>query len=100
MEDETVGCCPWRRQFRSRAGKAKISPVGCILLLNGLALTAFLHLQPADHGHQITPTLREYSFEAGKQTIELLEKAAGLIPVPFAKEAVGVALALINACEV
>lgn len=80
MEDETVGCCPWRRKSRSHAGKAKISP-------------------PAEHDHQITPTLGEYSFEAGKQTIELLEKAAGFIPVPFAKEAVGVALALITACE-
>jgi hypothetical protein len=42
----------------------------------------------------------EYGFEAGKQTVVVLEKAAGLIGVPFAKEVLGVALALIDACEV
>ena len=56
-------------------------------------------LQPHDID-QARPTLVEYSFEAGKQTVVVLEKAAGLIGVPFAKEVLGVALALIDACEV
>jgi hypothetical protein len=44
--------------------------------------------------------LEEYSFEAGKQTIQVLQLASGFIGIPFAREAVGVALALIGAFEV
>jgi hypothetical protein len=42
----------------------------------------------------------EYGFEAGIQTMLVLEAAAGFIPVPFAKQLVSVALTLIYTCEV
>jgi hypothetical protein len=69
------------------------------LLTVGLIALLFC-LQFRDVQRQTKPTLGEYSFEAGKQTIEVLQMASTLIGVPFAREAVGVALALIGACEV
>jgi hypothetical protein len=64
-------------------------------------MAAFFPLQIRDVERQTTkPTPGEYRFEAGKQTIEVLQKASTVIGIPFAREAVGVALALIGACEV
>lgn len=57
-------------------------------------------MQSRDVKRQAKPTLGEYSFQAGKETIQVLHMASGLIGVPYAREVVGIALALISACEV
>jgi hypothetical protein len=57
-------------------------------------------VQVATGTHDPTPTTGEYVFEATKTTISLLESIAGSTGAPFAKDALTVALALLNACEV
>ena len=63
-------------------------------------MTSILHPQWQENDQQITPTLGEYTFEAGKHTLEVLAIMASSSGVPFAKDAVHMALTLINLCEV
>ena len=49
---------------------------------------------------EVIPTTTQYIKETGKQALKLLQTAAPFIPVPFIKEAVDVALKIIEVCEV
>jgi hypothetical protein len=49
---------------------------------------------------EVIPTTKTYIAASGKQALMLLQSAAGLIPVPLIKEAIGVALKIIQVCEV
>jgi hypothetical protein len=101
MSVETLGCCfRWRR--RLSVGKSEKQPVqvGHILPIKSQFLTTFPGLCGLQSGRHAKPKLEEYCFEAGKQTIQVLQVASGLIGVPFARDAINIALALITACEV
>lgn len=56
--------------------------------------------QFANDEEKATPSTTEYIYDGGKQTILILKAAAGFIPAPYIKDAIGVALAVIDACEV
>ena len=49
---------------------------------------------------EVVPTITKYITASGKQALTLLQSAASLIPVPFLQEAIGVALKIIEVCEV
>jgi hypothetical protein len=49
---------------------------------------------------EVIPTTKMYIAASGKQALMLLQSAAALIPVPLIKEAIGVALNIIQVCEV
>lgn len=53
----------------------------------------------ANDEEKATPSTTEYIYDGGKQTILILKAAAGFIPAPYIKDAIGVALAVIDACE-
>ena len=42
----------------------------------------------------------EYALASGIETLRILESAAKLIPVPFLKDAINLALTVLRACEV
>ena len=49
---------------------------------------------------EVVPTTIKYITATGKQALTLLQSAAALIPVPMIQEAIGVALKIIELCEV
>jgi hypothetical protein len=49
---------------------------------------------------EVIPTTIKYITASGIQALTLLQSAAALIPVPLIKEAIGVALKIIQVCEV
>ncbi|CAA7267066.1 unnamed protein product [Cyclocybe aegerita] len=53
----------------------------------------------SDIQRNTTPTTADYMSHGGKQIVQVLETAAGLIPVPFLQEAIRIALRVIEACE-
>jgi hypothetical protein len=46
------------------------------------------------------PTATQYITASGKQALALLQSAASVIPVPLLQDAIGVALKIIEVCEV
>ncbi|KAF8900857.1 hypothetical protein CPB84DRAFT_1847095 [Gymnopilus junonius] len=50
-------------------------------------------------GSAAVPTTTQYATATGKEVLTILESAAGIIPVPFLQEAIGVALKIIQVCE-
>jgi hypothetical protein len=42
----------------------------------------------------------EYTAATGKEILTLLQSAAGIIPVPLLQDAIGVAVKIVQACEV
>ena len=46
------------------------------------------------------PTKTDYAITTVKEVLILAQSAASVIPVPFLKEAIGVALKIIQVCEV
>ena len=48
----------------------------------------------------IVPTKTDYAMATVKEVLTLAQSAASMIPVPFLKETIGVALKIIQVCEV
>jgi len=48
----------------------------------------------------IQPSPQEYAWGSGIETLRILESAAKLIPVPFLKDIINLALNVLLACEV
>jgi hypothetical protein len=53
-----------------------------------------------ENSRLVVPTTTEYITASGKQALALLESAAKVIPVPFLQDAIGVALKVIELCDV
>jgi hypothetical protein len=53
-----------------------------------------------ENPREVIPTTTKYVTATGKQALMLLKSAATLIPVPLIQEAIGVALKIIEVCEV
>jgi len=49
---------------------------------------------------KVAPTTKDYAVATGKEVLAVLQSAASLIPVPFLGEAIGVAIKVIEICEV
>jgi hypothetical protein len=49
---------------------------------------------------EVVPTTTNYITATGKQALLLLQSAGALIPVPMIQDAIGVALKIIEICEV
>jgi hypothetical protein len=54
----------------------------------------------SENPQEVVPTTTEYITATGKQALSFLESVGGLIPVPLIQEAIGVALKIIQVCEV
>jgi hypothetical protein len=48
----------------------------------------------------VVPTKTDYTMATVKEVLTLSQSAAGVTPVPFLQEAIGVALKIIQVCEV
>lgn len=48
----------------------------------------------------VVPTTTQYVMATGKQALALLQSAARIIPVPLLQEAIGIAMKIIQVCEV
>ena len=53
----------------------------------------------SDNPREVIPSTAQYIMATGKQTLKVLQSAAAFIPVPLIREAVGVALKIIEVCE-
>jgi len=54
----------------------------------------------SENARSVVPTTKDYAMATGKEILTVLQSAASLIPVPFLQEAIGVALKVIEVCEV
>ena len=54
----------------------------------------------SENNHTAVPTTTEYIMASGKQVLKLLRSAAEVIPVPLLQDAIGVALKILEVCEV
>jgi hypothetical protein len=54
----------------------------------------------AENSQGVVPTKTDYAMATVKEVLTLSQSAASVIPVPFLQEAIGVALKIIQLCEV
>ena len=52
------------------------------------------------NSQSVVPTKTDYAIATVKEVLTLSQSAAGVTPVPFLQEAIGVALKIIEVCEV
>ena len=53
----------------------------------------------SENPREVVPSTAQYIMDIGKQTLKVLQSAAAFIPVPLIREAVGVALKIMEVCE-
>ena len=53
-----------------------------------------------ENSQSVVPTKTDYTIATVKEVLTLSQSAAGVTPVPFLQEAIGVALKIIQVCEV
>jgi hypothetical protein len=53
-----------------------------------------------ENSQSVVPTQTDYAMATVKEVLMLSQSAAGVAPVPFLQEAIGVALKIIQVCEV
>jgi hypothetical protein len=66
----------------------------------GISLTSTCIRQLAENSQRVVPRKRDYAMATVKEVLTLAQSATSVIPVPFLKEAIGVALKIIQLCEV
>jgi hypothetical protein len=54
----------------------------------------------SENSRTVVPTTTDYITATGKEILTVLHSAAKAIPVPLLQEAIGVALKIIQVCEV
>ena len=64
-----------------------------------ISLTQIWIQESSEKPREVIPTTAEYIMATGKQTLVVLQSAAAFIPVPLIREAVGIALKIIEVCE-
>ena len=65
-----------------------------------ISLTSIWIQQLAENSQIAVPTKRDYAMVTVKEVLTLAQSAASVIPVPFLQEAIGVAIKIIQLCEV
>ena len=63
-------------------------------------LTHICNQKASENSPGVVPTKTKYIIASGKQVLTLLQSAATVIPVPMLREAIGVAVKIIEVCEV
>ena len=66
----------------------------------GISLTSIWIYQLAENSQSVVLTKKDYAMATLKEVLTLAQSAASVIPVPFLKEAISVALKIIQLCEV
>ena len=64
------------------------------------SLTSILTQKLSENSQSVVPTKKDYAIATVKKVLTLSQSAASVIPVPFLKEAISVALKIIQLCEV
>ena len=64
-----------------------------------VSLTHIWIQKPSENPREVVPTTAQYIMATGKQALVVLQSAASFIPIPLIREAVGVALKIIEVCE-
>ena len=86
---------------RDMGSNSKAAVRGLILIFPSSSLWSHIWIQESsENSREVIPTTAKYITATGKQALTLLQSAASLIPVPLIKEAIGVALKIIELCEV
>ena len=65
-----------------------------------ISLTSIWVQKLAGNSQSIVPKKTDYAIATVKEVLTLAQSAASVIPVPFLKEAIGIALKIIQLCEV
>jgi len=65
-----------------------------------LSLTSMWVEKLSGTSQGVVPTKTDYTMTTVKEVLTLSQSAAGVMPVPFLQEAIGVALKIIQICEV
>ena len=64
------------------------------------SLTSILTQRLSENSQSVVPTKKDYAIATVREVLTLSQSAASVIPVPFLKEAISVALKIIQICEV
>ena len=64
------------------------------------SLTSILIQKLSENSQSAVPTKTDYAMATVKEVLTMSQSAASVIPVPFLKEAITVALRIIQLCEV
>ena len=64
-----------------------------------LSLTHIWIQISSDNPREVVPSTAQYIMATGKQALKVLQSAAAFIPVPLIREAIGVALKIMEVCE-
>ena len=65
-----------------------------------ISLTSIWIQKLSEDSQSAVPTKTDYAMATVKEVLTLAQSAASMIPVPFLKEAIGVALKIIQICQV
>ena len=65
-----------------------------------ISLTSICIQKLAENSQSLIPTKTDYALATVKEVLTLARSAASVVPVPFLKEAIEVALKIIQLCEV
>ena len=64
------------------------------------SLTSIQIQNLSENSQSVVPSKPDYAMATVKEVLTLAQSAASVIPVPFLKEAIGVALKIIQLCDV
>jgi hypothetical protein len=67
---------------------------------HAISLTSIWIQILSENPQNVVPTKTDYAMATLKEVLTLAQSAASVIPVPFLKEAISVALRIIQLCEV
>ena len=65
-----------------------------------ISLTSIWIQELPENSQSAVPTKTDYTLATVREVLTLAQSAASVIPVPFLKEAISVALRIIQLCEV
>jgi hypothetical protein len=65
-----------------------------------ISLTSVWIQKLFENSQSVVPTKTNYAMATVKEVLTLSQSAAGVTPIPFLQEAIGVALKIIQVCEV
>jgi hypothetical protein len=65
-----------------------------------ISLTSTWIQKLSENPQRVVPTKTDYAMATVKEVLTLSQSATSVIPVPFLKEAISVALKIIQLCEV
>ena len=71
-----------------------------VISRRAISLTSIWIQKLSENSQSAVPTKTDYAMATVKEVLTLAQSAASMIPVPFLKEAIGVALKIIQVCEV